>query len=115
MKKFLIYSATVLPGFAFAAGMDLKSLAAVAANYLNIALELLMGFAVLAFVWYIVKYFIATGDKANRSEAAMYLLWSIIGFAVIVSMWGLVNVVVNTFNLGTHTPTPSEINGLFPR
>ena len=35
----------------------------------------------------------------------MYLLWSIIGFAVIVCFWGLVNLVANCFNFDNSAPT----------
>ncbi len=95
--------------------MKLSDLVGKIAEYFNMALLLLMGFAVLAFVYYIIKYFIQV-EKANRVEAGEYLMWSIIGFFIILSLWGLVNILISTFDLGTGSPaTWTGINNLFPR
>lgn len=101
-------SALFFPVIAFAA-VTLRTLMQVAANYLNLALELLMGFAVLIFIWNVFQYFIRTADSKNKSEASMYVLWSIIGFFVILSFWGLVNVLKNTISLDNGAPTWENI------
>ena len=83
------------------------------ASYFNQALLLLIGFAVLCFVYYVIKYFIQPNDK--RSEAGQYVLYSLIGFFAIVSLWGMVNILVNTFGLGIGSPTTwTGLNNLFP-
>jgi hypothetical protein len=72
-----------------------------------------MGFAVVAFVFYVIKYFITANDK--RSEAGQYIMYSMIGFFVILSMWGIVNILVNTFELDSNSPSSwSDIKQLFP-
>jgi len=94
--------------------LTLKSLIALVAGYFNDILALMMGLAVIMFVWYVIKYFIQPNDK--RSEAGQYVMWSLIGFFVILSIWGLVNILINTFNLGTGSPTTwTSINNLFPQ
>lgn len=83
--------------------------------YLNQFLLLLMALAVVMFVWYVIKYFIK--PDAEKKEAANYLLYSIIGFFVILSIWGLVNILGNTFGLGNATnqaPSWQNFNNLFP-
>lgn len=114
-KKIYIVSAYIatLPMFAFAATRDLNGLIELVIGYLNKALALLMGLAVVIFIWYIIKYFITPNDK--RTEAAQYLLWSVIGFFVIFSMWGLVNILIGTFDLGSNNPASwGDIRNLFP-
>ena len=52
------------------------------------------------------------GDPEKVSEGHRLLLWGIIAFVVMISIWGLVNVVANTFGLaGAYAPpTPSSIS-----
>lgn len=85
-------------------------------GYLGQILFLLMGVAVLMFVWYIIKYFIK--PDADRKEAGNYILYSVIGFFVILSLWGIVNILNNTFGLGNSVNQPQSWSGfqnLFPR
>jgi len=67
-------------------------------GYINLALFLLMAVATLMFVWYVIQYFVRPNE--NRKDAGNYVLYSVIGFFVIFSIWGIVNVVTNTFQLG---------------
>ena len=113
--KYLISgSITFAPALAFAESTStLKTLIGTLAGYLDLALELIMGFAVLMFVYYVVKYFIKPNEK--HDEAASYVMWSLIGFFVILSLWGLVNILIGTFNLGTTSPgTWTNLKSLFP-
>jgi hypothetical protein len=83
-------------------------------TYLNQILVLLMAFAIVSFVWYIIKYFIKA--DADKKEAANYAMYAIIGFFVILSVWGLVNILSNTFGLGNSNASgtvKSNLNSLF--
>ena len=72
-----------------------------------------MGVALVVFVWNIIKYFIKEND---HKEAAPYVMWSIIGFFVILSLWGLVNILKNTFfsEGDTTAPSWSSFDSIFP-
>jgi len=107
-----------VPLLVLADPVTLESLMKVAATYLNMALQLLMGLAVLLFVWYVIQYFIRPADSKGHLEAAQYVLWSVIGFFVILSMWGIVNVLSATFwgsNAPSNAPTWGNIKNLFPQ
>ena len=93
---------------------DLAGLIGVIMFYLQQFLLLLVGVAVVMFIYYIIKYFIT--PDAERKEAGTYLMYSILGFFIIFSFWGLVNILQNTFNLGnsTHPASWSSFFGLFP-
>lgn len=100
---------------------NLGSVIALIASYMNKILALLMGLAVVMFVWYVIKYFILTGNDTKRAEAAQYVMWSLIGFFVILSMWGLVNILISTFNLGVNGTSNSNpaswgsLRSIFPK
>lgn len=87
---------------------DLNSLVLFIIRYINVGIYLIISFATIVFVYNIVKYFIVKTDE-KRSEASLYLLYSIIGLAVIISFWGLVNVVTNTFGLVNARPQVEQL------
>lgn len=121
MKKYVqiatVYSLTLAPLLASAAtNQTLKDVIGTIAGYLDLALKLIMGLAVLFFVWNVVKYFIINSDSAKRAEAAQYVMWSLIGFFVILSLWGLVNILMSTFSLNNNTPgSLTSLPNLFPQ
>jgi hypothetical protein len=107
-----------MPYIAAAAGATttktLKDLIGVVVGYFNIALAVIMGVAVVMFVFYVVKYFITPNDQ--RTEAAQYVLWSLVGFFIIFSMWGLVNILKGTFNLDqTQAGSWTDYFNMFPK
>lgn len=62
-------------------------------------LYFLVAIAFIAFVWGVIKYFIsdAEGDKAS---ARSLMLWGILGFVLILVLWGIVNLLVEFLGLG---------------
>ncbi|MDR3558680.1 MAG: hypothetical protein P4L61_04050 [Candidatus Pacebacteria bacterium] len=100
-------SVSLIPLSAFAQSTSntnttLCSLAQTALGYFNTAIEVIIALAVVVFVYNVFYYFFTTKENKDRG---MYLLWSIIGFAVILCFWGLVNLVANTFNLDKTAPS----------
>jgi hypothetical protein len=60
--------------------------------------------AVVMFIWGVVKYFIINADEEKkRAEGKQFMLWGIIALAVMISVWGLVNILGTTFGLGSDT------------
>lgn len=59
--------------------------------------KLLIALAIVFFLWGVFKFMIQEGDK--KEEGREFMFWGIIGIFVMVSVWGLVNILVNTFNL----------------
>lgn len=92
----------LFPDVSYAATDNLKKLINLVIEYLNYFIYLIIGLATLSFVWNVYRlYFVADAD---RSEAGQYVLYSVIGFFVMLSMWGLVNLVAGTFKLDNTGP-----------
>jgi|SRR3989338_6185524 len=66
---------------------------------LNSIIPVLVALGVIYLVWGIVQYFIKSEEEAKK-KGKDRIIFGIVGLAVIVGLWGLVNVVVTTFNLG---------------
>ncbi len=75
----------------------------------GVLIPLIFAIAFIVFLWGIFKYFIASGaNPEERVKGKSLLMYGLIGFAVMLSLWGLVNIAVNTFGLGgvQHLPLP---------
>lgn len=67
-------------------------------NY--VAVPVLFAIAFIVFLYGITKaYILSHGESKEVEEGHKLILWGIIGFVVMVSLWGMVNVVANTFGL----------------
>ncbi|OGG78020.1 hypothetical protein A3A36_00940 [Candidatus Kaiserbacteria bacterium RIFCSPLOWO2_01_FULL_52_12b] len=79
-------------------------------NIINsILVPVLMAIAFIVFLWGVFKYFIWGADnETERATGRQFILWGIIGFVVILSVWGLVAIVGGAvgLQLGGSAPKP---------
>lgn len=62
---------------------------------------MLMALAFIIFIWGVYKYFIlGAAEEGEKSEGRKFAMWGVIGFVIILSVWGIVNIVKDTLNLG---------------
>lgn len=62
----------------------------------NLVITLLYAFAFLFFIFGAFRYFFLKGaDPKSREEGKMFMIWSVIGLAVIFSVWGLVRLAIS--------------------
>lgn len=74
----------------------------------GILVPVIFAVAFIIFLYGIAKaYIFSQGDPVRVQSGHRLMLWGLVGFAVMISIWGLVNVVVNTFGLGGYAaPAP---------
>jgi hypothetical protein len=97
-------SPIVLLAFPLAAfAQDLDEFINTLIGLINSIIPLLIAVATLLFIFGVVKYITAGSDEAEVKKARSLIIYGIIGLAVIVGVWGLVNIVLSTFNLDTTT------------
>jgi hypothetical protein len=66
-------------------------------------IPIVIGLGVLIFLWGILRYVIAS-DDAGKAQGRTFMLWGIIALFVMVSVWGLVNILRETLGLNPATP-----------
>ena len=68
---------------------------------------ILIGLAVIAFLWGVLRYVFNAGSEEKRTEGRKFMIYSIIGIVVMVSVWGLVIFVQQSFGLGSNGGHPA--------
>jgi len=84
---------------------------------INSIIPLLIALGVVYFIWGVVQYVIGGGEEAKK-KGRDHVIYGIIGLTVIVGVWGLVNLVANTFGIAgqsvsvpTLVPTTTATSG----
>ncbi len=99
LSKFLIGSVGFLtPMFVFAqsrngAGSGVLNLLNEVQGVIAAVIPILIGLALLAFMWGILLYLFSGGKK---EEGRMFMIWGIVALFVMTSVWGLVAIVRST-------------------
>lgn len=76
----------------------------------NLIIPALIAIAFIVFLWGVFNYFIlGAADEKKRTDGRQFVLYGIIGFVIILSVWGLVNLVRDTLNLTGTSPTPPTL------
>ncbi|MFA6536349.1 MAG: hypothetical protein WC250_00855 [Candidatus Paceibacterota bacterium] len=106
MKKFIIgASIWALPALALAqATNNAFDLLALISKILNAIVPVLIAFAVVYFLYGVFSY-VFTDDEEKKEKAKEVMIYGVIGIFVMVSVWGLVNILAGTLNLNQQAPT----------
>ncbi|HEY0908551.1 MAG TPA: pilin [Candidatus Paceibacterota bacterium] len=114
MKKISIVTALslVMPLSAFAAINNLNDIFTFIRNLLNVILPLIISLTVVYFVWGMFQVFLASDDE-KKEKAKNTVIYGVIALFVMISIWGLVNILYNTFGL-TNTNRSSEATQQLP-
>lgn len=109
MKKLIalfLSSFTFAPILALAQGQinNINDVASKATLIGNTFVVLLISFAVIYIIYFTVRYFIAGGEE-DRKKNGLNILWGIVGLFVILSVWGLVAILKNSFVTQNNVPT----------
>jgi hypothetical protein len=120
MKKFLRLGTALAagvslltPALVFAqGGINLGAITPYSTGIINlinqILVPVLMAIAFIVFLWGIYKYFIlGAANEEDRANGRQFALWGVLGFVVILSLWGLVNLTRSILGLDTSAVAPA--------
>ena len=103
----------LLPAVAFAQSYgqvnNASSLFIAIKSILNAVIPIIIALAVVYILWGVAQSFVK-GDEKAKTEGHMKIVYGIIGLFVMLSIWGLVNILVGTANLNNQVPT--GVNGI---
>jgi len=104
MKKLYPLTILALPMFASAA-TDIHDILDTVQGLIETVIPIVIGIAVLMFLWGIAQY-IVSKDSEKQAEARNIIIYGVIVLFAMVAIWGLVEVLSETFGIGAGTTVP---------
>jgi hypothetical protein len=52
--------------------------------------------ALVYFLWGVVEYLMHADEPEARSTGARHMIWGVIGLAIMVGVFGIMNIIINT-------------------
>ncbi len=96
--KLFILSTLFIPTIVLAATpTNFAELLGVFVGLLSSLIPLIIGLAVLVFLMGIAKYIWHGGNETKREEGKTFMIWGIVGLFVMVSFWGIIELLDQTF------------------
>ena len=118
MKKAFVLTSVALAAFAaplvsLAALSNISDVGSFIINTINnVFVPVIFAIAFIVFVWGAFQTFIiGAGDTDVKEKGKNLMLWGLIGFFVMVSVWGLVNILTGSVSFGN----TSGISGGTPK
>jgi len=70
----------------------------------GVIVPLLFALALVIFIWGVIKYMANPSNEEERKKGAAFMGWGILALFVMLSVWGLVNVLNLTFGVKNVIP-----------
>ena len=102
--------AFALPMFVFAAGLD--GFISKLGVWLRALLPIMVGVAVIVFIWGLITFIAKAGDETARKEGKTRMIWGVIALFVMVSIWGIVSYIGTTLQIDRNSAQP--VSNLIP-
>ncbi|HEY4522375.1 MAG TPA: hypothetical protein VJH91_01915 [Candidatus Paceibacterota bacterium] len=90
-----------LPSLAGAA--SLFDILALANTFLNALIGLFITLAIVVFFWGVIKYLMKSSGE-GAGEGLQLMMWGVIAIFVMVSIWGIIRLLQNTFKVTSTDP-----------
>ncbi len=98
MKKILaILFALLLPSLVLAQAGTISGLIKSIVDILGLLVPLIFALALLYFFWGLGQFILNAGSEDGREKGKHVMLWGVIALFVMVSIWGIVGILDDTF------------------
>ena len=68
-------------------------------EWIGDAIIIAIGLAIVFFFWGLAKYILNAGDEEKKKEGRNIMIWGVIALFIMVSIWGIVSVLADTFGV----------------
>ena len=111
MKKYIVAGTLFMfPVLVFAQNLSyVTNILNIIKNLVGLATPVVIGLAMLFFLYGLMKFILASGDEEAKETGKRIMIWGIVALFVMVSVWGLVNLLQNNLNVGSGTITTPQV------
>ena len=85
------------PFIAFAQAGTVQQLIGIVGGIIALAIPVVISLALLYFFWGLAKFILHADDENEREKGKKIMVWGIVALFVIVTVWGIIAVLQNTF------------------
>lgn len=114
LLKFLAFFTVLTPSLVYAQGQGFGTLTRLIDQIALIVQKLIpivFGLAILGFFWGLVKYIFSQGNEESKTEGKKVMLWALVALFVMVSVFGIIRLAQDTFEIKNNNPfPPPDIN-----
>jgi hypothetical protein len=64
------------------------------------------------FVWGLVEFMWKLNEGGENTEGKQHMIWGIVGMFIMVSVYGIISLLDNTFNLQIQNPDVGRLNSV---
>lgn len=90
----------IVPLPLFAAPTTFRDIAALFVRAINGFATIIFSSLVIGMIYGVILYIVNADNEKTRTEIKGYLMWGIIGIAVLLSLWGIINILSYTLGWG---------------
>lgn len=87
----------LLPFSVYAAPKTFQELIGLLIDLANLTIPILIGIAVLLYFWNVSRSLFGVSEASNREEMQTTIIWGLGILFVMVSVWGILNMLKQTF------------------
>jgi len=109
--KLLVLASLTFPAIALA--QNLIVVLDVIINLIRLLIPIVVSLALLYFFWGLAQFISKSGGEAGIEEGKRKMIWGIIALFVMLSVWGIISLISNTF-LGGSNFGAFDLNVLIP-
>ncbi|OGG53245.1 hypothetical protein A3C20_03330 [Candidatus Kaiserbacteria bacterium RIFCSPHIGHO2_02_FULL_55_25] len=73
-------------------------------TFLNALIGLFITLAIVVFFWGLIKYLFGLDSSESKSEGLQIMMYGVIAIFVMVSIWGIIRLLQNTFKVTSTDP-----------
>jgi uncharacterized membrane protein YidH (DUF202 family) len=99
----------IMPAITYAASGGIGDFVHQFSLILNSVVPFIVGLAVFVIVYGIFGYIRFAGDEEKRKQGKEFMVWGLLGVFAMLSIWGLVSILVNSFNLDNSNTVITDI------
>jgi len=105
------YAAPVCESYIPGRLREFKDFVCLFVDLISVSIPVIVGLMLLVFFWGLAKFiFRVGGDEKAVDEGKRIMLWGVVALFVMVSVWGLVNFLVDAFGFNnTSGPFPGQL------
>lgn len=96
----MVGAAVLLPAIASAQLGNVENLLEAIGRLVSLATPIVVGLALIAFFWGLVKYIFSAGEEDSKKEGIRLMIGGVIAIFVIVSLVGIIKFIGNAVGVG---------------